>query len=275
MAFRNPVYLDLETLENLADNFGIVVPGEAQIVQRTAGDGSGAIGLQAGVVKADYSRNRETEVTESYSRAGARPVRLFNDVLDSLQRNEDVRPLDAVTSYSRRDLVEFDGLLSVSPVTEIGSLIASLMPAIRGALEETGAENMGGLNTNSLIGTLLGDTPKAITGPVIIDVQTVDALPRLIIIAEGQHLFRSSGLDDLGGDRSVFAIIDRIVSDADSFSLAKYLMPGINPLMRAGMATGGPEGLLESLEPMLGKKVDPAVVQLEGPALVLTPIAIY
>jgi hypothetical protein len=49
MAFRNPPYLNLPLLQNLADYYAIELPGEAQVTRRSLAERKGMAGIKTGV----------------------------------------------------------------------------------------------------------------------------------------------------------------------------------------------------------------------------------
>ncbi|MFC6542146.1 hypothetical protein ACFQES_36105 [Nonomuraea salmonea] len=130
MGFRNPLYLDLQLLKNLADYHGIDVPIQKEVVRKVAEDKTSGIGLDKAIqLKRDV--NKTAEVTETYS-TEIRPVRLVNDVIDYLIDNGDLTDLTSSPKdpVSRRSLIEIEGQISQSPATLIGSFVQRFMPIL-------------------------------------------------------------------------------------------------------------------------------------------------
>lgn len=107
----------------MADYYGIPIPGDTQVTIQSRGSKEGRVGINKGI-DSGVGRNREEQVSESYTRE-ARPIRAFNDTLDSLLREEQVIDL---TSNPEAELIQKMPMqteveMRISPAVDIGNLL--------------------------------------------------------------------------------------------------------------------------------------------------------
>jgi hypothetical protein len=197
----------------------------------------------------------------------------MNDVVDFLIQNDELVDLtqDSSHAFGQRDVVQVEGLLTLSPVTEIGALMAALMPFM---LDQFAA----GKTTDDLDPAAIGQVILAGTAPQdfvhVFDLDAGDDVPSLVLLANPAYLFGTSTIDDLDGDFTVLATVDRMVEADDTYSLERHVLPGLNRTARRAMGSEGLSGLLESSSEMLGKALDESALRVEGPAALLQPVAI-
>ncbi|MDA8372618.1 MAG: hypothetical protein M0026_22475 [Nocardiopsaceae bacterium] len=72
----------------MADYYGIPIPEEAQVTVQSRGTKEGRAGVKK-VVEVEKGKTSEEETSESYTRP-VRPVRAFNDTLDSLLQDKQI-----------------------------------------------------------------------------------------------------------------------------------------------------------------------------------------
>lgn len=271
MAFRNPLYLNLELLQNVADYYGIELPADAQVTRRTSDERRGRAGLSRGV---DVGRETGStdEVTEVYTTT-VRPVRVMNDVIDALLGDSDLVDLtsDPSVSVKQRDVVQIDGRISLSPVTEIGALMATLLPLLMDQVASGG--DLEDLDATSLGEAVLGSGAQNFVH--VFELDDAGTPFANFILLNPPHLFGSATTDDIDGDVTAFATVDRVVTHGRIFSLERHLLPGLNRIARRAMGTSGLADLLDGASEMLGRPVDESTISIHGPAVLLTPIAIY
>lgn len=158
MAFRNPTYLDTELLSNLADYFGVDLPDETSVTRRSVEEGSKGAGVNK-IVTAKAESSRAQELTEIYS-VTTRPVRLMNDLIDEVESSSALTDLDGEpeAAVARNALVQISGEMALSPVNEIGSIMARVLPMLVAQFSE-GATDFN--PSNAEIAEVLTAEPEA------------------------------------------------------------------------------------------------------------------
>lgn len=273
MPFRNPLYLDTELLSNLADYHGIALPEEMNVTRRSLEQGSKGAGIDK-IILAKGEKSREQEVTESYS-ISTRPVRLMNDLIDYIESSGDLVDLDIEpkSAVASNAVVLVRGDLAPAAANEIGEIMARFLPMLMAMLSEgqtefepTQAELAEAFMTESV-----RDTPQLFD---IVEDLAVHGRRSLLVI-DPSGLRGTAALDDLEGEQTVVAHVDRIVRPSQEFSLDRYVLPG---LPRALRRTIGPKELahmVDGLDDLVGRKIEPSELTLQGPALLLKPLAIF
>lgn len=85
----------------------------------------------------------------------------------------------------------------------------------------------------------------------------------------------SSTMDDLEGEQTVVAHVDRIVRPRQELSLDKYLMPGLPRVVRRSLGKKGLLEMLSGLDKVIGRPVGADDLTIHGPALLLKPLAVF
>lgn len=266
MPIRNPVYLDQDLLQNIADYLDIGYPVETKVreVGTRERTGSAGLAIPGTGVGAKGALTSSSEVETTYE-APVRPVKVLNDVLDRAIQDEDVKQFHGADApnVARRDLVEIEGTVTLSAISEAGELIEKFMPMIVGMPGGT-----------SLEGPQLALFKELISGeagprPLFYEVAS-DALPVPAFVQIDRGWFhRNAGPDDLSGDMTVFGLLDQLVPEGGTYDLVRFLLPGANRATRR-MIT--PESATELMAKM-GKPDQQAI--LHGPAWIVRPIAVY
>jgi hypothetical protein len=271
MGFRNPIYLDVSLLKNLADYFGIDVPGQRQVVQRKSGTKGKGVGLNKGLT-AHLDSDKAVETTETFS-MDFRPVRLVNDVIDSLLESEDVIDLTSApnTDLISQSPVQIEGELTVSAATEIGSLVGRFLPLV--AAKYAQGDSNPSLNHEDIAQLLLAPQSE---GAQVYDIDPLEESGRrFILILDPKNISEDRDCDDLEGEFTVFGIVDRLLSEKSSLSLTRYLLPGMNRTMRRAIRKTSLEELIENFSDISDQAIDVSALTVNGPAAVIKPLAIY
>jgi len=274
MAFRNPLYLNYELLSNLADYYEIELPAEAQVTRKNVAERTNRAGVSK-VVDVGGERVATEEVTEVFNRQ-ARPVRAMNDVVDGLIQDGGLVDLAGHPSLpvGQRDVVQLEGELALSPATEIGAVMAVMIPKIMMVVGTPGLDEEA-IKTEAAREIILGGGAGAGV-PHIFSMDTEVPDTRVVVVADPAYLFGSTKIDDLDGEHTVLATVDQLVGVDRRYSLERHLLPGVNrSVRRAIQARGGVSSMIASSSGLLGRNLDPEELQVNGPALVLTTVAIY
>jgi hypothetical protein len=271
MAFRNPIYLNSETLRNLADYHGIELQTDAQVTRRSLDERSRKAGVNRGL-ELGAGKTSTDEVTEVYT-TQIRPVRAMNDVIDQLIRDESLTDLveDPDKAVVQRDVVQIEGSLTLSPVTEIGAMMTSLMPMMLGAVADS-PENP------AFDPRMIGQVVMTNQGQAalhVLEMDTTTSGGNVYVLAEPQHMFGSATPDDLEGELTIFGTVDRLVAPGASYSLERHLLPGLSRTARRLLHKEGIPKLLAGFESVVGRELQASEIAISGPALLITPIAAY
>jgi len=268
VAIRQPIYLDIDLLQNTADYLEIGYPVEESVREKGAHERSAGGGLGVGVGPAQIgiggSRGSSDEVERSYS-VPVRPVKVFNDVLDGALAAGDVLDLTApgaVWSASRRDMVQMDGEADQSGITTVGALLSKALPLMAPTLSKENPAIPPEFMTLFLGG---GSGGRAL----LFELHPTSAPIRVYMQLDEAWFHRNATPDDVSGEVSVFAVIDQIVPEGASFDLTRYLLPGANRAARRAFSP-------ESTRDLLAKfgQADTALT-VDGPVWLVRPIGIF
>ena len=273
MGFRNPMYLDIALLKNLADYYGIDVPIVKQVTERSSRASGKGVGLDKGLT-AHLSSDKTVETTEAFN-TDIRPVRLVNDVIDGLLENQDA--IDLVENPDApliaRSPIQIEADIAISSATEIGSILGKIMPMMLNRFAEGEAEPTP--TQQDLAELALGSSPA---GPQVYDLKMVDDSNdlRLVMILDPKNLVDERESEDLEGEFTVFGIIDRLLSDGAVMSLSRYVLPGMNRTMRRGFGQANFEDFVNKFQTSaLGRPMNFDALNVTGPGAVIKPLAVY
>lgn len=267
--FRNPLYLNVHLLRSLADYHGYDLPGDREVTRRTRDESRRRAGVDK-VINVGGEGEKEDEVTERYS-LEFRPVRALNDVVDRLLREEAVVDLttDENQAVLRRSIIQAEGELELSPVTEVGAFVSAFVPSM---VEQMAAGREEPEFDPAIMGQMfLGGAPAAAMHVFTMDVQAY----HFIVLVDPKHLHEDATMDDLEGEFTLLATVDRIIPEGASKSLDRYLMPTMNRATRRMFGGKTLIEMVESLGDVLGNEIDPDALTVSGPAMIVTPVGIY
>ena len=271
MPFRNPVYLDTELLSNLADYFDISVPGKMDVTRRRAETGQRAVGVDK-IVTARADKQNESEITETYS-VTARPVRIFNDLVDQLEQNEDLADLrrEPDASLSPRSLLAVEGELVSSLVNEVGAITARFFPILMQQMA-SGAQDFNP-STADVASVFMTDSMQST--PQLYEVLTDQQdLPKFVVIIDPRFVMTDS-MDDFESDFDIVGSVDRVVAERSSVSLERYILPGLPRATRRALGKNKIAEMVAGLENLVGRSVSSDDLELKGPAVLIRPLAIF
>jgi hypothetical protein len=271
--FRNPLYLDLELLANLSDYYGISLPEEKNVTRRTLEGGARSGGVDKGLV-AKGEKSHAEEITETYS-VSTRPVRLMNDLIDHIEGSSELVDLDAdpEAAVTNGAVIQVTGDLTPSAANEVGGILARFLPLLmaqvsQGAtdFEPSQAELVQAFMAN-------GDAQH----PHLFDIAEDSPVEgrSSVLVLDPAALRGSATMDDLEGEQTVVAHVDRIVRPRQELSLDKYVMPGLPRIVRRSLGKTGLMDMLSGLDKVIGREVGPDDLTIQGPALLLKPLAVF
>lgn len=269
--FRDPYYLDKQKLVPFASHHDVPVASDISVTIRDLGQrkGSASLGIKAPGFHLDAGgeKGTEQEVTRSTATKG-HPVSALNTLLNQLANDEEGGLLQDIPEPARkRTHLEADRHWEVSPATELGGILSKLFRAF----SENPTAMQGGDVPMELMGELLD--PSAPKESVVLQSTEVDQHGRhVLLLLDAGNLLPGFDLHDLEDDLTVFGQIDSVVGRGDNYSLERFLLSGINRTMRRMVNVGD---LLNSFSSVPGLALDPKDIHVDGPAVVIRPIAIY
>jgi hypothetical protein len=266
----NPRYLDQTLVENMADHYGLGTLEERQVTRRTLRDRKTEGGFDKGL-KATHGRESTEEETEVYSRS-VRPVRLVNDVVEGLRREESVIDYvdEADSTLTKGSPILVEGEFQPSPIMETGNLMGSLLPTM---LQQAAAgKSQPNVSASDMVAALTGGGQAKRPQLYEVAPDVADA-PRFFAVVKPELIVDGYDEDDLTGELTAFGLVDRFVRPGRKLSLDKYLLPGVGRTMRRALMgdVGGnlPAGFATD------EKIKPEDVEVEGPVVVIEIAAIF
>ena len=273
MPFRNPLYLDLELLANLSDYYGISLPEEKNVTRRTLDEGARTGGVDKGII-AKGEKSYAQEVTETYS-VSTRPVRLMNDLLDHIEGSAELVDLDAdpEATVTNGAVVQVAGDLTPAAANEIGGILARFLPLLMAQVSQGATDFQP--SQAELMQAFMADGDAQ--HPQLFDIAEESPVEgrSSVLVLDPDGLRGSATMDDLEGEQTVVAHVDRIVRPRQELSLDKYLMPGLPRVVRRSLGKKGLVEMMSGLDKVIGRPVGADDLTIHGPALLLKPLAVF
>lgn len=273
--FRNPIYLDGDLLSNLADYFGVSAPDETQVTSRATTGAEKGAGIDK-VLTAKVGATKSHELTESYSLT-MRPVRLMNDLVDLMTERSELVDLDAdpEATVVAGSVVQISGTLQLAATNEVGSIMSRFLPLLMA--QATAGKTEFEPPTQAEIARLLLAPADDESGPQLFELEPETPLEgrRHLAIVDAACLRGTASTDDIEGDFTLVAHVDRLVRPRIELSLNQYLLPGLPRTVRRALGRTDLTEMVTGLGPVLGRDIAASDLQVVGPALMLKPLAIF
>lgn len=270
MSMRNPLYLDLELVRNVADYYGVSYVVEALVTERgkSSTQGGGKVSVMGTQLGLEHTEGSEVESTYQIA---ATPLRIMNDVIDAVFEAGDIHQdlateNDGKPTLRKGAIVEIEGSLILSAASEAGSIMGRILPIMASS---------GGTMTEAakaeILASMMGN--NEMENQRLYKFES-DWEQNIVVPVEATYLFRGNSYDDIEKDVTVFGSVQRVVADGKSVDLDQWLLPNTDRAVRRMMKRQGIEGLLEGLQQIAEINIADAQA-LHGPALEIRPIAIY
>lgn len=278
MALKNPVYLDLETLEAQAQYHEVDFPIPADVIERTNHGRSGEAGAQAGPFSIRGTGGKDVELQKSYTLA-PRHKTVVSRAMDALLAAGHVQT-DLLAGVSRDDLVLLEGRTSLMPCSTAGKLMHIALLAMRDAqvtdfssfraadLEPGFAQHAKRAYVNN----------ELLPMPLLLRLEAPAGCPAVYLDLPSGHFLDSRSIDDVEGEIRVLGTVDKLIDEGSFYSAERWLLPGWEHQMkRLLMASEGISGIFESIAGHLGvdAPAEDTKPYLVGPALLISTIAVY
>ncbi|WP_149029425.1 DUF6414 family protein [Corynebacterium halotolerans] len=270
--FRNPIYLDRDTLVPLSNFHGIDVSTDIELTVRDQSSKNGSMEGKAQIPwvsgRGERGTGEETEVTES-RRIESHPVSAFNKLVDELEKKDEVlNHFDFGTGISKRQLVEVEREWELSPSNEVGGLLSRLIELF---IADPSLLNEERPNNEVIASMLSPQTAKK--GQIVLQAVLEDEdAPQVLALLNAGHMVAGNDIDNLENELAIFGQVERVVGENRSFSLEKFYLSGLNRTMRRAISS---DQLLAGVAKMTGRNVDRSDLEMTGPLIVVKAMAAY
>lgn len=258
---RRFMYLDEELTDRfLAQAEGGLYDEESQSETENSGRTRGA-GLRAGPATAEAAKDSGQQITTSKTVRQTADA-AFTRLAGLLEADDAVQYLDAFDSaiwadLRRGEVVEVECHIAIPLLVQMGLLLHSApvgeIAAAFGA--ELNAETEQTIEQIRLLTGMLNSVPV---------IGEASGSPEFKFIAPINPEFLRGGLDDLNGDVTMFATLDKKLQPDDSWSLLDAMGLGMLP-----------QEVRNDFEASLGETPELQDMIVTGPAAVVSPVAIY
>lgn len=257
-----PLYVDVDLVRDILDGAGLEAPEAVDIETVMTGGKSGGARVAVGPVGVDGRGESSSQRKETFT-VKSRPSQLLELAITGLRASDQLIDLtvEPDTAISRRAIVEVTGDIQVSQISDVPALMRSFT-----ALLETGGLTDVDDIPPEFVQLLTG---RAESGPLILTMDS-DA-SSLLLRGDTKWLLEGKDVDDVEGELTVLAYVERVLSDGQSVALDRYVLPGMNRAMRRQF---GREQVLDLLEQVAGNDAS-QLLDFAGPGVVARPIAVY
>jgi hypothetical protein len=254
----------------MADYYDVPVPHDAQVTRKVVDSTDRGVGFDK-VAKGHRDRTASEEVVEVYQ-SELRPVKLFNDIIDELIRSDRACDLtqDPTVQVIHRNPVLVEGELELAPASAAGELIGKFIPLM---MEAAAAGQTEFNPTPAELARQFFNGRHEQAAPVM-KMEVEGASYDFYMVLKQDH-FVDSSPEDLVGDLAVFGLAERIIKDGSTFSLERYLMPGVNRTMRRMMGKEAIQRMAASAAQAGNDPVDADDLNIRGPAVLLNVAGIF
>jgi hypothetical protein len=254
----------------MADYYDIPVPRNAQVTRRTTDTTDRGVGFDK-VAKARRDRTASEEVVEVYQ-SELRPVKLFNDIIDELVISSRACDLtqDPTTEIIHRNPVLIEGELEVARASEVGELIGKFMPLLLARAAEGRSDFE--VSSEELMFQFFNGQHEEVPPVMHLEVNGTEFGFYMVLKSEN---FIDSATDDLVGDVAVFGLAERIIREGSSYSLEKYLTPGLNRTLRRIIGKEALQNMVSGAAQMHKQDADLSDLNIQGPAVLLNVAGIF
>lgn len=270
--YRTPIYLDKEILTPVANQFGIEVDTDIEITatDRTSKRrGLNAGGSIPGAMGARLDLGKDAEGEVAHSRViKAHPGAALNELLDRLhESNSLITDLESDTVV-KSALVELEADWEISPVTETGALIRSMIQLL--------AANPQALHADELPMDIAASLISPETSPnrkiVLTRCEEFQNETKVVALLDSGLLANNHSEDDLEDDKTILGLVETFKPEGQAYSLESFLSGGIGRALRRQLA---PHKIYESLGALYESDFSEQDLKVDGPVVVLRVIAVY
>jgi hypothetical protein len=247
-----------------------------EILTRSAEEKAGGVGGEVNVkaVKAGGKRSKTRKVEEEIRRARTRHATAAK-LLDALHEHESIGivdgPLDMEVAEQLEPgvVLQFRADLRLHPLHQADQMLKSFIEVGPKLGQKDAVKQL--RQTLDIWGVITGTGRE--DAPILIEPHTQDKQTPRVLLPVSQEDFEVD-VDDVLGDVTVIAQVEKIIGDGESYQVIRVL--------RGGPATSLERGAVDEILPSLfeglseiGIEISEDDVFIHGPALVLRPICAY
>lgn len=283
MILRDYMYLDTGRLQDYMSSLDAGVIEEFTETNRSQTDKEGKAGLKASIAGAGVDAGaggRSEEETTRERTVRVRAQNMFNRIYDELDENDAIKVFDEEVSLTldkvrRKEVVEITGSFAPSPLNDMIDSILNLM----NIMEEMGfVEEAGDPQTQQAIRALAmifrGDEGKEEVPMVSRVEQNADLEDNISVVFLAKSRFIVVDQEDFEGDMTVFGKVQKLVPEGESIDLFDFLkLPKV--IRREANLKEELFKMFETWPKELGGPIARESTEVQGPALVVTPVAVY
>lgn len=169
-----------------------------------------------------------------------------------------------------RHPVQVEGGLTLSTATEVGGLFARFLPLL--ASQATTGSGGPDLSASEIAELMMA--PSSVDHTHIFELDG-DVTSKFLLPVRPACLYGGAVMDDLEGEATIFGVVERLIPVGSSCSLERYVLPGMNRTLRRAFPRDKLLAMLESLSDTSGGSIAADGLDVDGPAAVVTPLAIF
>lgn len=270
--YRTPIYLDKEILTPVANQLGIEVDTNIEITatDRTSKRrGLNAGGSIPGAMGARLDLGKDTEGEVAHSRViKAHPGAALNELLDRLHESDSlITDLESDTVV-KSALVELEADWEISPVTETGALIRSMIQLLAANPQALHADELPMDIAASLISPETSSNRKI----VLTRCEESQNETKVVVLLDSGLLANNHSEDDLEDDKTILGLVETFKPEGKAYSLESFLSGGIGRALRRQLSA---HKIYESLGALYESDFSEQDLKVDGPVVVLRAIAVY
>ena len=264
--------MDTDILTPIANQWEIEVDAEIEVTARDLSNKKGGFDGKAtlpGVGAAALNLGGGTEAEVSQKRVvKAHPGAALNSLIAALHRDSSVITDLESDSIEKSALAEIEGDWEVSPITDTGAMIESMISLI--------AKNPQLMKSTEAPPELVAGFMSPKSSPdrkvVLTRVTESDEETKVIALLDSGCLVNGCSEDDLEDDKTVLGLVETFKPEGGSYSLERYFSGGMGRALRRQMKA---ENLFESMGKIYGDNFSRDDLTIAGPLVVLKVVAVY
>lgn len=280
MALRSPIYLDTETLLSQAEYHDVVVPRQAEIVEKSVRRRSAGGALGVSKIGITAAAGNDVEYQSTYQLA-PREKATVSRVIDALVHQEAIKlNPDENTSLSKDDLVEVEGLTRITAASLAGKILF-IMHRVLGSSEGDLDEIF---NLDAEDESVLEQLKRVylqnelLPVPILLELTGSDLPQKVYINVRPDHFVDAASANRVEGNLRVLGTVSQLVAgDDDGFlSAEEWLLHGWEHLMRRRLMAEVGDRVHEVVEMMdIDFPSEDVHGYIAGPAIIIDAIALY
>lgn len=276
MPLRTPTFLDMQTLEALAEYHEIQIPVAENVVARTVNKGSGKGQAGLGGVSVGGSKESEVEFQSSYSLTPNGKATV-SKIIDRLIKDECAVVVEKETIITKDLLVELDGKTRMTGASLAGKMFYMLLRSLKGTeqtLDDIDIEALTPGLKDQFKAVYLSNELLPI--PVLLELSNTGLQAKVYVSLDPHHFVEAAAADRTEGECRVLGTVSAMVDEGDYLGAEPWLLTGWEFILRRVLMANADDVVAQLVE-SLDLALDTADVQaiIKGPAVVINAVAIY